>query len=339
MQLVSISPVLVWCVLGIFGTACLVWAVMLIGAWAGSLDDPGRLRRIALKPEYSSKIMRVMVRELVGIAAACAVLIVTTLRMQSQERAMDSAVTTLLCQVLGEGTPSELRGAIRVLARVPTHYEKTLKAYDAFLSTPDLAPPDVNKVEDLLGEESDPYALRLRGLAHEMVAVRGEPPARIKKDECTAALGYFRRVDEWKGPLPGDPERGVAAAFRATVKGSIATVSIGLAEAAGPDTPEGERLLGEAVEQLEKLRASSSSGPIHVNLLCALSLQGDYPRATQVLEGIAHDSRFPPSEKQELQRVIEDLKLNPELKPFAASRGEPWPQYVDRVFHQPVRVD
>jgi len=322
------------CVLAVFYIACLIWALMLLGAWAGSLAKPGPLRWLALKQKYSEKIMGAMVREVFAIVAACSILAVALLRAQPVAHSLDHVAANLLCQVSGPvvADPLGLRGGIRSLAEVQGRYQRTLEAYSLFLDKSDLG-----TTKTMLSHENNPYALALLGTIYARAAEQGKQSPKDAITPCNQALECLGRARDWRDPLPGDPHDDLATRFREAVSGGIAATSMVKAKKVGTETEGGRDLLGDVYDECERILSTSGSAPSYANLLCALSLLGKYEEAEKVLtERASRDDRLSNPDRDKLRKWIGDLKHNDELLPLASHLGkeDSWKQYVDGVFAQ-----
>lgn len=113
-----------WPVLFLFTIACGVWALMLVGAWAGTLTNPWSIvRRLALRKNVADKIMRSLVHELITLIGAAGLLGVTVIQSVSLQHTYDELQSTydrqavvLLSRVRGDDTPTDVSSAVQALA-------------------------------------------------------------------------------------------------------------------------------------------------------------------------------------------------------------------------------
>jgi tetratricopeptide (TPR) repeat protein len=336
----DINHPLFWGASALYLTACGVWALMLAGAWAASLQQPGKWRRIALSKKYADGIMKAMVRELVTVIGALGILAVAVLKSLSVQGAVDANVAALLGQVRGENTPPAVASGISIFATVPGKYRQTLRAYEEFLKSP--LSPNVELIQELLPEDKGAFDHRLLGMSRHILAEKASSPKDPDRQESllSGALSHYESaLDALKRQGENGLDKPAAVEFRAALKSNVAGAYLSLAKLKGADSLQRKERLLQAKRALLDLKENHGNRPgMYLNLVSTLSLLGEFESALSVLKEVPEAARLSPPDKDYIWLLARDLDKMEELRPLAGHAEKilkkRWPRLVDDIFRK-----
>lgn len=324
---------------------CLVWATMLIGALAASLEKPpAYVKRFALKEVYASAIMKSMTRELVAIVAAIALIAIATINQLSMVNTYEKMAANFLSTYRPYSSGRSVIDGFRLLSQLPGRLQNTLAAYHAYEENP--AFPNVEGIEWRLPEaDRNVFDLRLLGIAHSSLIAQKAPAARANSAE--KSLGYLEKARKKAeaGDIPGNPDPESKAMLVVLIEHTIAGITIQQIEA---DMEYGKKTaltdsqakqLQESIRVLDRHRISPGTIPqTYFNLLICYSLTGDYDQGLKVLDEIAEwQAPLNDYDRKELLKWLIGLDQSPLHKRlvthFEKNRKTSWKTFLqDTLF-------
>jgi len=327
----------------VYVVACAVWALILFGAWVGSLNDPPRLLKpFGLRKEYADRVMNALVHEVVVLVAAIAILAGSFFNSVSTREKTEEVIADLLSTVSGESTPLDVVNALRTLSALPTELQRTAQAYVAYLdevSASGRSPPNTQNIEASLPKTRGAFDLRLLGLANDFGAEHAPEPAdpAAKRKMFEMAQSYYQRALE---ALPSSGKRmGEAAMVRFSQRtlSTLAGVDLSLGDLADDET-ERKKLLESAVGKYQKL-GGAPLWQVPVNLAGTYSLLGkydplNYRRAIEALASI-HTRALSRAERELAFNSALDLDRMHEFNALALRIEDrvamPWKEFIAKL--------
>lgn len=333
---------LYWPVVAIFIIACLVWALMIIGAWATTVQSPGPFRHIALKKEVADKIMPTLRKAVITLIGASSLLAFNIINSFSLTDSINKTASALLSQVRGEETPLAISDSIAAIADLPSKYQQTLNAYQTFLKSQ--TRPDELLIEKLLPEENKrtAYDWRLLGLINDTLAEHMPEPQNTDRQ-----ITYFKKAEDFynkaleqlrknENHLPDNPPLKSEVEFIYRLKGAIGGIYLSLGDKE-VDEKKRKQLLSNAKEIYEQIRDKAGYLPeIHLNLAAVYSSLGkyeknenerinDYENAIKVISSAINETGLTDSDREHFLKCVCDLSKMHEYKSLV--------EYVKRTKH------
>jgi hypothetical protein len=292
------------------GLICLVffvWGCLLCCAGVSALKNPPTLIMwMQLKQDFAQKILNPLITNLVTLIGSIGIAIFTFFQQTSLLEKYEQIAANLICEVRGSGTSKELSIAIKTLSQLPGKYQKTLTAYDKFLS--EYESFTVDQIQSLLPKDKNTYDFRLNGLVLDLSAQR----LSLTNINLENKKKMFNSAKD--NDMPGNPDGSKVAFYKAALESNHAGtfLSLGFIE-----TNQMTKLsyLTHAKEKYQELKAKSGDRPGHyANLLAVYSCLGEFKEAIVLLSSLKNESKLVPADKQKLYSAIIDSKQMPELE-------------------------
>lgn len=328
----------------VFLAACVVWGLILFGAYAASLPHAaGWLKHFALADRYSKPVMKAMVRELIFIVGIIAIAVGAYINQASVQERTERVLARLLVEVSGDSSPQSLIDALVPLSDVPTDLQATTMAYLEYLTRVSKGTtPNVDLIRALLPEERNAFDLRLLGLSHDYLAERTIPkdPELQREHFSKARESYLAAL----AAIPAlDPSADVylRSKLEGRTRSNLAGVSLSLAELEERGSDARREMLLAAQKDYLYLKSTFGGRAAFLNLAATYSLLGEYdPKyfasAIAVLEEVHKTKVLSEADKKFIRGAARDLDQMHELRPLArhlaGRQGKRWDRFIDDVF-------
>ncbi len=343
-----------WLAAALLMVASFVWAMMLLGAWVYSLENPGRLGFLALREQFASPIMRAKVRELVTLIGAFGLLVLNSVSSISLNNTIDKTASGLLCEVRGMSTPTPVKDGIKLLSQSGGRFDATLKAYGTFLDDP--TSPDKAFIKMILPQQKSAFDFRLLGLINDMLAVQEEDrqyprPETVRKYLKDAWEAYKQALAFFQDPnfkLPGNPPDEMTSDFKHALESNLASVHLGYGKFS--EGSERKDYLTKARDECDRLVREWGKRPgIYINLLSADSLLLEnetaedkrklFQEAIDVLSSVPARKNLTPADKTSIKTAMsnwesEVKEIRALVNHFEKERYPlTWNKFVEQIFH------
>lgn len=321
-----------WLATILLAVASAVWALILVGAWASSLEHPGCFERLVISRRFADPIMRRLVREVGTLIGVFALLIYNSATSVSLNSTIEEMASSLLCQVRGMTTSTSVKEGIKHLSQLDSKLNPTLRAYATFLDNPRY--PDINLIKKRLPRQKSAFDFRLVGLVNDMLALHEEEskqnpkPETIRKYLKDAKDAYEQALHFFADPdfkLPGNPPDNLASDFERSLQSNLADVHLGYGKCS--EGSERREYITKAREECDRLVRDWGKRPgIYLNLISANSLllenetaenqRKQFQEAIDVLVLVTEGESLTLADKTYIKRAV--LNWKSELKEIEA---------------------